>query len=323
MPLSHRCLSAWYIQLAQQLEAGVPLAQALRLGGVGSSLTMANAMAAAVEHGGSVDDALNAAERWLPLADRFALSAAAEAGRLPRILRALAARHAQLATAQVRFVLACLYPLAVLHLGLILWPALRLIDWEKGLQWSTAAYARGVLAGLLPLWAMIATLIVLARRHSPVLAALARGLPALRGYVKAQALGDLAFALGNFLEAGVPIGRAWAAAGLIARSPALKDAAAALAAAVERGEPPGKHLPTWRCFPPEYIAAYRTGETTGQLDASLARLAAEYQDSANRALTVATILYPVLLFVLVAGAVVAFIVSFYAHYLEAVVKLAQ
>lgn len=324
MPLSNRRLSAWYVQLAQQLEAGLPLVQALRLGsGLGAPATMTGAMAAAVEGGGSTDDALRAAERWLPMPDRFALSAAAEAGRLPQTLRALAARHAQLAAAKVRVVLACLYPLAVLHLALLIQPVLRLIDWEKGLQWSTAVYVRGVLLGMLPLWTIIAALIVLDRRQSPVLTRLARGLPALRSYVKAQALADLAFALGNFLEAGVPIGRAWAAAGLITRSPSLKQAAEAIAAAVERGEPPGNRLSNWPCFPPDFVAPYRTGEMTGQLEANLARLASQYQDSANKALLVATFLYPTLLLALVGGAVVYFIFTFYAHYLDTVMKMAS
>jgi type II secretory pathway component PulF len=322
--LSHRRLSAWYVQLAQQLEAGLTLVQALRVGGgLGAPAAMADAMAATVESGGSTHDALRAAERWLPFSDRVALSASAEAGRLPQTLRALAARHAQLGAAKLRVVLACVYPLGILHLGLLALPAMRLIDWEKGLQWSTAAYVRGVLVGLVPLWAILTALVMLARRQSPVLTWLARRLPALRGYVKAQALADLAFTLGNFLEAGVPIGRAWAAAGTMARSPALQRAAQAIAAAVERGEPPGNHLATWPCFPPEFVAPYRTGEMTGQLEGNLARLARQYQESADKALTVATFLYPALLFALVAGAVIYFVVSLYTHYLDAVMKMAQ
>jgi type II secretory pathway component PulF len=319
MPLSHRRLAAWYVQLAQQLEAGLPLAAALRTGRGRAIETMAGT----IERGGSTDDALRAGAGWLPLPDQLALSAAAEAGRLPQTLRALSARHAQLAKAQLRIVLACLYPLGILHFGLLLLPLTRMIDWEKGVLWSTTGYIRGVAVTVGPLWVVLAILAVLARRQSPVLTHIARLLPAARGYVKAQALADLAFNLGNFLEAGVPIGRAWATAGLITRSPELKPAADAMAAAVERGEPPSRHLPQWRCFPPEFVTEYRTGEATGQLEASLGRLTAQYQEAAGRSLAFATLLYPAVVFLIVAGGVVYFVVSLYAGYLRMITKMAE
>src|SRR4051812_3880957 len=98
--LSHRQLSAWYLQLAQQLEAGLPLAGALRSSrGTGMPSVVLEKMAGAIEAGGSADDALRSAESRLPLADLLALSAASEAGRMPRTLRHLAQRHAELRAA--------------------------------------------------------------------------------------------------------------------------------------------------------------------------------------------------------------------------------
>lgn len=318
MPLSHRRLAAWYTQLAQQLEAGLPFVAALR----SSRGPTIEAMASTIERGGSTDDALRAGAAWLPLPDQLALSAAAEAGRMPQTLHALATRHGQLAKAQLRIVLACVYPLAVLHLGLFLLPITRMIDWEKGFQWSPYAYIRGLAATLIPLWIILAVLITLARQQSRVLTRVARWLPVLRRYAKTQALADLAFTLGNFTEAGVPIGRAWATAALITRSPALKQAADSLASAVERGEPPGRHLTDWDCFPPDFIAEYRTGEATGKLDFNLARLTGQYQEAANRALALATLLYPALVFLIIAAGVVYFVVSFYAGYLNMISKMA-
>ena len=321
MPLSHRRLANWYVQLAQQLDAGIPLAESFRMTRGTASGAVVDTMAATIEHGGSTDDALRAGAKLFPLQDQLALSAAADAGRMPHTLRALATRHSQVAAAQVRIVLACLYPLAVLHIGLFLLPVVRMIDWQTGFHWSPASYLHGLATTMIPLWAFIGLLIVLARRHSPILTRVARLLPALRGYVIFQSLADLTFALGNFVEAGVPIGEAWAAAGLISHAPELKRAAAAMAAVVERGQPPGTQLASWSCFPPEFVAQYRTGETTGQLDTALARLSAQYQDSASHALTAATILYPIVVFLLVAGGVVYFVVSLYAGYLNMITKL--
>jgi general secretion pathway protein F/type IV pilus assembly protein PilC len=324
MPLAHRKLATWYDQLAQQLEAGLPLADALRAShGTGAPANALDSMAATIEAGGSVSDALRTAGAWLPFADLLALSAASEAGRMPRTLHTLATRHAQIGNAKLRVAMACLYPLAVLHLGLLLLPVVRMIDWDKGFQWSPLAYARGAALGIVPLWSLGLTLWVLARRGSPLLARITRFLPALRDYVRAQALADFAFALGNFIEAGVPILQSWATVRLITPARDLKAAAAAMESTIASGQPPGAKLAEWRCFPAEFVALYRTGEATGQLDVNLLRLAAQKQDAANRALGLATVIYPLAMFLIVAAMTAYFVISIYAGYLKMLGGLAE
>ena len=317
MSLGHRALSAWYRQLAQQLEAELPLAAALRSSrGTGAPAAGLDAMAQTVESGGSVDDAFRTATTWLPFPDILALSAAADAGRMPRTLRALSTRHEQIGGAKLRVVLACLYPLAILHFGLLLLPVTKMIDWEKGFNWSTPFYVRSLVFTFGPLWAFGATVLVMARRQSPLLGRVARMMPAIGGYVRAQALADFSFALANFLEAGVVIGQAWATAGLVSRSPELKAAAAAMESVVTQGRAPGAELASWECFPPDFVALYQTGESTGQLEGNLQRLSTQWQEAANRSLNFATMLYPTLVFFLVAGAVVYQVITIYSGYLK-------
>jgi type II secretory pathway component PulF len=317
MPLSHKKLSAWYHQLAQHLDAGLPFAIALRATvGAGAPAAGLNAMADSVENGGSLDDALRLAGAWLPEADILFLSAAAETGRLPRVLRNLSTRHAQFGAAKLRVMLACAYPLAILHLGLILFPLLRMIDWEKGFQWDAAFYARTLAVTLIPLWLVGVVLIVLLRRQSPWLTQLALLLPGFRGYVIAQALADFSFALGNFLDAGLPIDRAWIAAGLVSRSRDLRAASNAMGNEIKLGGAPGTKLSAWHCFPDDFIALYRAGETTGQLEQNLLTLAGLKQERANNALKLATLLYPGLLLVVVTCVIGYHVVSFYAGYFK-------
>ncbi len=324
MPPSHRRLAAWYIQLAQQLEAGLTLAESLRATqGLGMSPATLSAMAATIDHGGSTKDAMTAARSQLPDPDRLALSASADAGRMPQTLRALAARHEQLGAAKLKILLACLYPTALVHLAMLVLPLMLMIDWNKGLQWSTPRYVGNVLAMAVPLWVLIAIATLLVRKQSPVMRQLATLLPGLRGYVRAQALSDLAFALGNFLEAGIQIGPAWKAAGGVSRSPQLRRASEAIVAAVDRGQPPGVHLASWPCFPPDFVAQYRNGERTGQLDATLIRLATQHQDAASRALTIVMGLYPTVIFLLVAGLIGYLVIRMYAGYLDALVNLTK
>jgi type II secretory pathway component PulF len=324
MILGHRKLSAWYQQLAQHLDAGIPFAAALLASqGTGAPKQSLETMAQTIEHGGTVDDALRAAGRWLPLADLFALTAAAHSGRMPRTLRHLAERHHQLGAAKLRMVMASIYPLGILHFGLLLLPVIRMIDWEKGFHWSATAYVRTLVLTVGPLWIVGAIVIVLARRQNVILTKIAGFLPAIGNYLRTQALADFSFTLGNLLEAGVPIGKAWATTGLVTASPPLKSAAATMERTVELGQAPGSKLDTTPCFPADFAALYRTGESTGQLDTNLFRLATIYQDAANRALTLTTVIYPMLMFLLVAAGIAYFVISIYAGYLKALGKLTE
>jgi general secretion pathway protein F/type IV pilus assembly protein PilC len=314
VPLSHAKLSTLYRQLAQQLSAGLTLAQALRAPSPAPAGDCFR-LAAMAEGGLAVAEIVAAAGEWLPQSDRPFIVAAAGSGRLPQVLANLSERHAQIGATQMRAGLACIYPLGVFHFGALLFPFLRLIDFEKGLQWSTQAYLGGLLAILLPVWGGGAVLWFAVRVGNPMALAFLDLLPAIGGYRKHQALADFAFALGNLLEAGAPIGDAWRDAGKISRSPRLLRATGEINAVIESGLAPGPRLEATRVFPAEFIARYQTGETTGSLEASLLALATDHQARANQRLTVASMLYPGLLFGVVALMVAWFVISFYMSYI--------
>lgn len=314
---SHQQLSVWYGQLAQHLEAGTPLGAALRATAAGSGQSPAVlAMARACEQDGSFEAALRVAADWIPEADRLFLSAAAATGRLPRVLHNLSDRHAQLGSAMVRLILAAAYPLAVLQLGLLLFPLRGMIDWEQGFMWDTSFYLRSVLLTLGPLWLLIISFVLLWRRQSPVLGRLARWLPLLRRWQRSHALAEFSFALGNFLEAGLRIDESWQAAGIISREPELRRVAREVDAIIARGEPPGAHLAGWRVFPAEFVALYQTGEATGQLEQNLLRLATRYQEQAKQLLNVVSLVYPGAIFLLVVALIAYHVVAFFGSYLE-------
>ncbi|TAG32760.1 MAG: type II secretory pathway protein, partial [Verrucomicrobia bacterium] len=224
MPLSADKLSIFYRQMALQLSAGLTVAQALRAPSLAPARDTAR-MAKAAESGQSISGVLAMAGTWLPEMDRPFIEVAAQAGRLPLVLTNLAERYAQLAATRSRVLLACAYPVAAFHLGAVLFPFLRLIDFERGLQWSVSGYLGGLLAVLVPAWGGAWLLWFLVRRENPFALAMLDILPAIGGYRKNRALADFSFALGNLLEAGAPIDRAWLAAGQISRSPKLRKAA--------------------------------------------------------------------------------------------------
>ncbi|MCX6939069.1 MAG: type II secretion system F family protein [Verrucomicrobia bacterium] len=322
MSLAPQKLSLFYRQLARQLTAGLTLAQALRAPSAAPAADC-HRVAALAETGQSVRTLIAAAGPWLPEHDRPFLTAAAESGRLPLVLNNLADRYAQIHATRIRVALACAYPLLVFHFGALIFPFLRLIDFEHGFNWSLPAYLGGLLVLLLPVWGGGAVFYLLLRKRHPLALGLLDRLPAISGYRENQALADFAFALGNLLEAGAPIGSSWLNAGRIARSTRLENAAAHIHAAIENGLAPGPRLAATAAFPAEFVARYMTGETTGSLDASLLALAADYQSRANQRLVVASMLYPGILFGAVALLVVYFVISFYAGYFGTLNRLAD
>lgn len=315
VPLPHAKLSVLYRQLAQQLSAGLTLAEALRAPSPAPSRDSFR-LAAMAEGGSGVAQIMGAAGAWLPTGDRPFLIAGADSGRLPLVLANLADRHAQMASTNRRVFFASIYPLVIFHLGALLLPFLRMIDFEKGLSWSAPAYVGGLLAILVPVWGGAALLFALVRRGNPVANGLLDMLPAIGGYRRHQSLADFSFALGNLLEAGTPIDKAWFDAGVIARAPRLRRAAKRVLAQIERGEAPGAHLGATGAFPDDFVARYQTGERAGALEGSLLALAAEHQERANGRLAAASMLYPGLLFAAVAAMIAYIVLGFVLKYVN-------
>jgi type II secretory pathway component PulF len=315
MPLAHDKLAVLYRQLAQQLSVGLTLAQALRAPSPAPAGDCFR-LAALAESGRPVAELLAEAGGWLPKEDRPFLRVGAASGRLPVVLANLADRHEQLGITKRRVLIASVYPLGVFHFGALILPLLRMIDFERGLVGDACTYLLGLGSILGPAWGGALLLWVLLRRGNPLARALLDLLPAIGGYRRHRELADFAFALGNLLEAGAPIGAAWRDAGEIARAPRLRRAAEEIEARVEQGLSPGAHLKETRAFPHEFVARYQTGEATGSLEATMLALAVDHGERAKTRLAAATMLYPGLLFAAVAAMVAYMVFGFVLKYVN-------
>jgi type IV pilus assembly protein PilC len=315
MALGHKTLAFFYLQLAQNLEAGLPLAQALR-GAAGPPAASVEPMASWIERGGSVEQALQMAGTWLPRAERPLLNAAAASGRLPTALHRLAAHHTQLHAIQRQAALSCAYPLLLLHFALLLLPVLRAAFAGQIQALTVGGYLLTVALSLLPVWGVAGWLAMLALQESPLLGRLADWLPFFRGYCRSRALADFTFTLGNLLDAGVVADQAWLIASEASHSPALRASGQKIHEAAAQGEPPGLHLPRHACFPKEYAGFYRAGELNGQLDHNLRLLAEQSHEHARLCLQLAARAYATLVFLLVAGMIGYLLISVVAGYFK-------
>jgi general secretion pathway protein F/type IV pilus assembly protein PilC len=320
LSLSHAKLSAFYLQLSQQLGAGLTLTQSLEARSPAPADDCAR-LVAMIKAGQPAAAVFDAAGDWLPQEDRAFLKAAADTGRLPLILKTLSERHANLGSLQRRVAFSCLYPLGVLHFGSLVFALFRIIDWETGIHWSTSRFFGSVAMILLPFWGAVILLTVLIRRRNPLAITFLNILPAIGAYRRQQALADFAFSLGHLLEAGAPIADAWMSAGRVSNSPRISTAAAAVREQILCGGAPGAVINTHRVFPHEFVALYQTGEATGSLDKNLLHLAEIHQERAQQQLTFAAFLYPGILFFAVAALVLYIVISAYAGYVGNIDKM--
>ena len=92
---------------------------------------------------------------------------------------------------------------------------------------------------------------------------------------------------------------------------------------ISRGERPGGIIEGFNCFPAEFVSLYRAGEISGKLDENLQRLSSLSQEQAQRALTLATMVYPGVVFVAVAAGVAYFVITIYGGYLKMLTEMTQ
>lgn len=312
---SHKTLSNWYAQLGQHLEAGVMLADALRLC-EGTPKRGRSEMADAVEAGISFSDVMASSPKWIPKADRQFMLAGMETGSLPQTLSNLSTRHASIGATKLKVVLGMTYPIAVLHVAILLYPLVQMIDSKTGLNWSLNVYLFQVGSKLLPLWAVLGVIGVLAKKQSPWLHKLLRVIPFLRKYSHAQATADLAYSLGTFIAAGVPVPSAWRLSAKMVSDRRFTKAVQSMEPLFAAEQDPTPTLKAFQCFPSDFVAFYTTGAQSGQLDKNLLIAARQYQDQANRAMTVASMVYPSLVFAGVALIAIMTIFQVFGGYLE-------
>lgn len=274
-------------------------------------------LASRIQSGMPLDTVLKEAPGWLPKADRIFISAAAQTGRLPQTFKILSERHSRVGSNQLKASLSLIYPLGIFHFGALIMPINSMISFEDGFRFNPTLYLGEVLSLLVPVWVAIAVIVFLVRTDNPLLPGLMRLIPLLRGYSRARSVSDFAYALGTFLDAGVPIRRSWQGAAMVAADPEIIKAARELKSTFDREEDPAPRLKQFRCFPADFIALYQSGAMSGQLDQNLLALGRQYQEKANRYMTMVAMVYPTILFIAVVGYIILNILTMYMGYLNA------
>jgi len=320
--ISHQQLAHWYLQLAQQIEAGMTLPEALAQSG-GPPVEDRIALAEKLTSQASADGTMMAAPSWIPRADRLLIATSLQTGRLDQTFNTLSKRHERIGATQYKAILGLIYPVAVFHIAAIILPVVEMIDYEKGFEWSFGAHALHSTTLIIPLWVVITVIALLAKIDSPHLHRLLRGLPLLRRYSKRQALANFAHTLGTLTEAGVPIQTAWKHSAELSYDSQIRRAYANIEQVIDRGQDPSQSLKDFPVFPAGFSALYISGARSGKLDRNLIQAGENYQVEANRAMTFAAIVYPVMLLAVVAAFMIYNIFKVYGGYVDTLLEFSQ
>jgi type II secretory pathway component PulF len=307
-------LAVFYRTLGQSLGAGLTALRALELSAAPAGTR--DHLLASLRSGSSWEDALAGAPRWLPKHHRPIIAAAARSGRLSETLLKLS-DQAEARSRRLRQVIAAsLYPVLLIHLVPIAANTSLLVNASPG------RFVFAVLASLVPLWIVIG-LGILAVKLAPVAAyQLASFLPGVRGYILHGQRALCAQLLEAQLAAGVSIENAWETVARTLRIPGMRSVARLAAETARNGSPPAPQLASGP-FAGEWCQLYAAGEISGQLEANLQRLAASFEDKSLRALARAAVVYPMILYGMVAIYVAIAVIRAMAGYLSNLNSLMQ
>jgi general secretion pathway protein F len=294
-------LGALNDEIAALVRAGVPLERGLlRAGGdlSGGLKRIAGALGSRLSRGESLGQALEAERGAIPPLYRAVVEAGARSGRLPAALEGLSRYVRRYSEARSAVGVALWYPILVLTLAYALFVGLIVevvprfvgafeslgIEIIRPLRWLEQA---GELAPYWwPAWPILLVLLALAWWRSGTAASfqtsswsLIRLIPWMRSMLSDYESAGFAELLSLLLEHDVALPQAVVLAAEATGNPKMIAGARQLAAAVERGEPPGealRQLPK-ESFRPLLRWALAAGKEQGSLVVSLRNLAPMYR----------------------------------------------
>lgn len=315
----------FYEDLAQMLDSGLPLRQALEMlaTGGGPRAVPARALELRVTGGASFSDAMAADPAEFSAFERHATAAGERSGRLPDSFRALADYFTVRGKALDRMIVIA-YPILLVHMAILVHGI-----FSSHLD-SLPAYLRAVAPPILILWAVglaafwgyRAMRASEAGRRTVDGAALAT--PLLGGFVRTMALAEYAHALGLLYEAGIPIIEALDRAADATRNGVFAAAGRRVAERVRGGSKVAEALAAESAtFPRVFMESVRIGETTGKLDEQLARAARQAREDSERAIRGAAVGIPAVAYVGAACYVGYVVISGWMSYFNQIFELAK
>jgi type II secretory pathway component PulF len=317
----------FFHQFAQLISAGLPAIQALshlrQRPPDRSFRPRIDQVLASIEQGATFTEAIRATGDWLPSFDLALIEAGERSGRLPAACQLLG-RYYEERASMIRTQLAYLiYPVFLFHFAFLIFPVNRLV--AMIVEGNLAGYVQQKVFFFAPIYALVFLLLLAfqssgKKRWRGIIERVLHPIPALGEGRRSLALARLSVSLDALISAGVPIVESWSLAAKASGSSALEKTVASARPRLEAGNPPGEMVSSSRVFPSHFASLYHSGEISGQLDESLARLAAFYQEEGARKLKIFFVALSSIVIggvmLLIAWQILSFYIGHFQQYLQ-------
>lgn len=333
-------------QLANMISAGVPLAKAVEMAArdhhTGLPPIVLHELTRHLQDGRTFSDAMLLVsgqkrlpespavkprrEYWLSDFDVALLSAGEESGRLDSIFKLLARYYASRAKL-IRDTLSGLFiTLVTLHVFLLIFPLSFFLSFVLGIVNGPYSQCWPFIIEKLLVFGLLyggVWFFAFASQNNrgegwrSTLENIYRWVPLLRTALQYLTVARFSMALDALLSAGVPVIRSWEMAAAACGSLSLKRQVTRWTPALEARATPAEIVAQIPYFPEIFVHLYQTGEMSGKLDESLARLQAYFEDEGLRKLQAFCRLLAFTLYVIIAFTIAAFIIHSWMKYFGA------
>ena len=314
--LSDKRVSSWFFKLSESLTAGFSPAESVGMAD-GIPKKIGISLSQRFEEGSSWTAALNAQCPFLQSGERSIIAAAELSGNLPAVFKKLGEVRKEAASFQNRIKLASLYPIVILHFATLFFPLEYVIDGK------IEAYLVSVGIILVPLWVFLALLSIAFKFSLRFKDGLQSLLPIIKSYSINRDLARFCRTFAACVRSGLSVETCWQWALDAADSSRLEKEGKLAIRAIKSGRPASEAFVDKGGFPPELKQQYRIGERTGSLDVNIERSAEIYSSAAKKRLFLATLVYPQILFLVIAVFVAIKVISFYKGYFDGVLDILE
>ena len=269
-----------------------------------------------VNDGATLAEALRSQGHWLPEFDLSLLQAGEQSGKLDASFRLLADYYRDRARIARQLIADLIYPLFLLHFAVLIFPFPQLF-----LTGDVLTYARQVGSVLVPLYGVVLLLVYAGQsRHGErwraCLESLLAVFPVLGTARRYLALSRLSAALEALLRAGINVVQAWELAATASGSPALRRLVLGWRPLLDAGRTPAEVVSDSGQFPEVFASQYASGEISGKLDETLARLHAYYQEEGTRKLHALSQWTPRVIYLVIVFMIAYRILMFWSGYFQ-------
>ena len=311
----------FYSEMAKLLEAGFDIRKAAAVL-MDTELPAPQAallkdFTAGLEAGGTITSSFSQDSTAITDLERNIIGAGERGGKLAPAFQHLADYFGMVASAHREAVQSMIYPLVVLHLGIVIGTVPTALI--KGDQ-SIGMIAGEFLVTLLIFYTAGFILFIAGRAalrlapEKPKIDRLINRIPWIGGARKNLAMARFCKVYHSCLLAGISMTETVQLSSQASQSGMIRAVGLQLVKAAKAGEALGPYLMAEEAIPKAFARSYITGEEAGTLDTDLTRWAKKFQDDAESSARIASMMVPKVLYIFILGFVAWKVVGFFSDY---------